>query len=519
MKKLIHTQFIHQGELRMKHLIFVFSLVGLLSQSQAAELVDLSQSVSKSTLPKRITNLESDLRSYLNLNPAEQFKQRSQNFDQGINHVRYYQTFQGVQIWPQELAVSVKAGHMHRLNGVLVKNLQQDIKIITPKLNATQALNRGIQLFSKQKNKVLNIENKQADLRIYVDPKTSKGKLVYIVTFFADSETGGEPHRPLQVIDANTGKLLKEIENLQHAKATGSGGNAKTGEYHYGNEFPAFDVTETTSGNCAMKTDQIQTINLMNATSGSNPYVFKCYEHVEANVNGAFGALNDAHYFAGVISDLYKNWYNTTPLKIPITMKVHYGKKYENAFWNGSSMNFGDGDKRFFPLVSLDVSSHEIAHGFTEFNSALVYEEQSGGINEAFSDMAGEAAEFYSRGKNDFEIGADIFKTNGKALRYMADPPKDGNSIDHVSKFEPGMFGTDVHYSSGIFNKAFYLLAKSPGWDTRKAFDVFVKANQNYWTPTATFATAAKGVLQAAEDLGYPTADVIAAFAPVGINL
>ena len=140
-------------------------------------------------------------------------------------------------------------------------------------------------------------------------------------------------------------------------------------------------------------------------------------------------------------------------------------------------------------------------------------------MNEAFSDMAGEAAEFYSQGKNDFEIGADIFKIKGKALRYMANPPKDGNSIDHVSQFEPGMFGTDVHYSSGIFNKAFYLLATTEGWDTRKAFDVFVKANQNYWTPTSTFAAGAKGVLEAAEDLGYPTADVIAAFAPVGIKL
>jgi vibriolysin len=268
-----------------------------------------------------------------------------------------------------------------------------------------------------------------------------------------------------------------------------------------------------------MKTDEIKTIDLKNSTIGTSVHEFKCYENIETPINGAFGPLNDAHYFAGVISDLYKNWYNTAPLKIPITMRVHYGKKYENAFWNGSSMTFGDGDKRFYPLVSLDVSSHEIAHGFTDFNSDLVYEEQSGGINEAFSDMAGEAAEFFMHGKNDFEVGAQIFKTNNKALRYMADPTKDGKSIDHVDKFESGVKGTDVHHSSGIFNKAFYLLATTQGWNTRKAFDVFVKANQNYWTPTSTFEAGAKGALEAAEDLGYPTADVVAAFAPVGIAL
>lgn len=509
----------HQGDQSMKHLVFLFGMVGLLSQSNAAELVDLSQSVGRATLPKKVTNLSSDLKSFLNMRSNEQFEQRSQNLENGINHVRYYQTYRGIQVWPQQVAASVKEGRLHRLSGVIAKNLDQDIKSVEPKLNKAQALARGINLFSSQRNKAWNIENKQADLRIYVDPQTSKGSLVYVVSFFADSTEGGHPSRPVQVIDANTGKLIKKTENLQHAKATGPGGNEKTGQYSYGKEFPAIDISETTSGNCVMKTGAIQTIDLKNATTGTTPYVFKCYENLETPINGAYGALNDAHYFAGVISNLYKDWYNTAPLKIPITMKVHYGKKYENAFWNGSAMHFGDGDKKFYPLVSLDVSSHEIAHGFTEFNSGLVYEEQSGGMNEAFSDMAGEATEFYSQGKNDFEIGADIFKTAGKALRYMNEPTKDGKSIDHVKDFKSGFTGTDVHHSSGIFNKAFYLLATTKGWDTRKAFDVFVKANQNYWTPTSTFAAGAKGVLDAAEDLGYPTADVVAAFAPVGINL
>lgn len=503
----------------MKHLVFLFSMVGLLSQSNAAELVDLSQSMNRSALPKKITNLNSDLKSFLNLRSSEQFEQRSQNLENGINHVRYFQTYRGIQVWPQQVAASVKEGRLHRLNGVIARDLDQDIKSVKPKLTSTQALNRGMSFVTGKRSNAWTFENKKSDLRIYVDPQTSKAKLVYVVSFFADSITGGEPSRPLQVIDANSGKLIKTINNLQHAQATGPGGNTKTGEYHYGKEFPALDISETTSGNCVMKTGAIQTIDLKNATSGSTPYVFKCYENIETPINGAFGALNDAHYFAGVISDLYKNWYNTTPLKIPITMRVHYGKKYENAFWNGSSMTFGDGDKRFYPLVSLDVSSHEIAHGFTEFNSDLVYEEQSGGMNEAFSDMAGEAAEFYSKGKNDFEIGADIFKITGKALRYMDDPTKDGKSIDHVKDFKTGLKGTDVHHSSGIFNKAFYLLATTQGWDTKKAFDVFVKANQNYWTPTSTFEAGAKGALEAAEDLGYPAADVAAAFAPVGIAL
>lgn len=504
----------------MKILVFVLGVIGFISQSNGVELVDLSLSVNKSFKTKIMVDLKTDLKSLLSMSETEGLQQRSQNLEPDLNHVRYYQTYQGVQIWPQQIAVSVKAGRLHRLHGILVKNLEQDIKSVQPQFKPKDALERGLSSFMKSKDKAWKFTDHESNLRIYVDPKTSKAKLVYIVSFFADSMRGEtEAHRPLMVMDAKTGQLLEQIENLQHAKATGPGGNTKTGKYDYGHQYPAFDVTESTGGNCVMQTGSIKTVDLKNTMSGSSAYTFKCYDHVETMVNGAYGALNDAHYFAGVISGLYKDWYNTSPLKIPITMKVHYGKKYENAFWNGSAMHFGDGNTKFYPLVSLDVSSHEIAHGFTEFNSNLIYKEQSGGINEAFSDMAGEAAEFYSRGKNDFQIGVDIFKAQGKALRYMANPPQDGKSIAHVSQFVPGKKGTDVHHSSGIFNKAFYLLATTKGWNTRKAFDIFLRANQNYWTATTGFAAGARGVLEAAEDLGYPTADVVKAFAPVGIKL
>ncbi|MEZ9417725.1 M4 family metallopeptidase, partial [Vibrio sp. 10N.286.49.E1] len=111
--------------------------------------------------------------------------------------------------------------------------------------------------------------------------------------------------------------------------------------------------------------------------------------------NGAFSPLNDAHYFGNIVFDMYKNWFDTAPLSFKLMMRVHYGNNYENAFWDGKAMTFGDGESFFYPLVSLDVSAHEVSHGFTEQNSGLVYANQSGGMNEAFSDMAGEAAEYY----------------------------------------------------------------------------------------------------------------------------
>jgi pseudolysin/vibriolysin len=137
----------------------------------------------------------------------------------------------------------------------------------------------------------------------------------------------------------------------------------------------------------------------------------------------------------------------------------------------------------------------------------------SGGINEAFSDMAGEAAEYYMKGKTDFLVGSDIFKKQG-ALRYMANPPQDGRSIGNAKDYRSGM---DVHHSSGVFNKAFYTLATSRGWNVRKAFEVMADANRVYWTSEASFNQAACGVERAAVNRGYRVADVSSAFKQVGV--
>ena len=131
--------------------------------------------------------------------------------------------------------------------------------------------------------------------------------------------------------------------------------------------------------------------------------------------------------------------------------------------------------------------------------------------------MAAQAAEFYSVGKNSWQIGPEIFKGDG-ALRYMDDPKKDGWSIDHMKDID-SLIWPDPHLVAGVFNKAFYLLATSTGWDTHKAFNVMVKANMHYWTSSmSTFAEAACGVLSATQDYHYNSDAVKNAFMQVGID-
>lgn len=178
-------------------------------------------------------------------------------------------------------------------------------------------------------------------------------------------------------------------------------------------------------------------------------------------------------------------------------------------------MTFGDGNANMYPLVSLGVGSHEISHGFTEQHSNLAYFGQSGGINEAFSDMAAQAAEYYSKQQCSWSIGEEIFKGKHEALRYMERPSKDGKSIDKASQYRPQM---DVHHASGVYNRLFYVLAHQPGWDVRQAFQVMIKANMDYWTPFTNFKEGACGILSATEDLKYPLESVKKSLDDVSIS-
>jgi pseudolysin/vibriolysin len=124
----------------------------------------------------------------------------------------------------------------------------------------------------------------------------------------------------------------------------------------------------------------------------------------------------------------------------------------------------------------------------------------SGGMNEAFSDMGGEATEFYWKGSNDFDVGRDIFKSGSGALRYMCQPrAPTAASIDNAANYTSSL---DVHYSSGVYNKAFCTLAKTAGWDTPKAFKVMAPRPTRCTGPRAHLQPGCVRRGDAATDLG-----------------
>jgi len=432
--------------------------------------------------------------------------------------------YKGVPVFGQSVVLEKdQAGRNVALQGSLMADIENDLSSVNPGMLHGKALGKLKQLLGHN-----NIENSKTELVIYVGAD-NKAKLAYRVEYLVSDSS--EPSRPMAFVDANNGEILLSWDGINHGKSgkgkpgggggggsttattlTGPGGNEKTGIYNYGSDFGT--LLATTDGSaCYLDSPNVTTLDMANSTRRGNLAQVSCGDTGQDYTNGAFAPMNDGQYFGNVIFDMYGNWYGVTPLSQKLEMRVHYGRNYENAFWDGTGMSFGDGASTFYPLVSLDVSAHEVSHGVTEQRSALTYSGESGGMNEAFSDMAGEAAENYMHGSNDWMVGEQIFKGAG-ALRYMNDPTRDGRSIDNAANMTSTL---DVHYSSGVYNKAFYLLATTNGWTVKDAFGVMLRANDLYWTASATFNSGACGVEAAATDLGFNASDVTAAFAAVGV--
>ncbi len=432
----------------------------------------------------------------------------------GTRHFRYQQTFHGIPVFGEQVIVSEnRDGSLRNLFGRKVEGLAGDLPSVKGRVPKAQALALARHAAFGNRAAALKISRVKAERMIYIDDHR-QAHLAFVVEMFADAPNGGSPTRPFVVVDARSGEVLAQWDGLATAEiGTGPGGNQKTGQYEYGTDFGYLDVAQSGS-TCTMNNANVRSINLNHGTSGSTAFSYTCPRNTFKSINGAYSPINDAHYFGGVVFDMYQDYIGVAPLSFQLQMRVHYSSNYENAFWDGTGMTFGDGASTFYPLVSLDVSAHEVSHGFTEQNSGLVYSGQAGGINEAFSDMAGEAAEYYMNGSNDFLVGAQIFKGSG-ALRYMNNPPLDGASIDSANDYYSGL---NVHYSSGVYNKAFYVLATSSGWDTPKAFKAFARANRLYWSSSSDYNDAACGVETAAADLGYGAAAVTAAFNAVDVS-
>jgi Zn-dependent metalloprotease len=203
---------------------------------------------------------------------------------------------------------------------------------------------------------------------------------------------------------------------------------------------------------------------------------------------------------------------------LPILSTVHHRRRFNNAFWNGTQMVFGDGDGLLFrSFTDLSVIGHELSHGVVQYSGGLLYKDQSGALNESFADVFGVMTVQYANKQTVAEaswlVGETIFAPDveGKALRSLKTPGLAYN--DDILGKDPQPFHMDlfvntssdyggVHINSGIPNHAFYLLAQYlGGYSWEKAGQIWYQAIQKLNNPMATFADWADMTIQTAWEL------------------
>ncbi|WP_345701815.1 M4 family metallopeptidase [Kitasatospora terrestris] len=448
----------------------------------------------------------------------------------GSQHFRYERTYGGLPVLGGDLIVHQAANGatkgVDKASEASLTGLSTSPKLAAPKAQeAALAAEAGSAL--------------ETAPRLVVWAAGATPKLAY-ETVVSGKEADGTPSKLHIITDATSGAELHRFEGIQTGTGTGVFvGNVTIGTTLSGSTYQLKDAAR---GNG-------YTTNMNNGTSGNGTLFTKSTDTWgNGSASNKESAAVDAHFGVATTWDYFKNVHGRNGIRndgVGAFSRVHYDNNYVNAFWDDSCfcMTYGDGASNTHPLTELDVAGHEMSHGVTSNTANLNYSGESGGLNEATSDIFGSMVEFYANipsDNPDYLIGELIdINGNGTPLRYMDKPSKDGASADYWSST---VGNKDVHYSSGVGNHFFYLLAEgggakvingvsynSPTYNNLtvtgigrdKAAKIWYRALSTYMTSTTNYAAARTATEKAATDLyGANSAEVIAVgTAWAGVNV
>lgn len=428
--------------------------------------------------PDPVADLVQDALSGLEAHPRQARATAAQEFEvtdtvvdpDGTSHVRLDRTVHGVPVVAGDLVAHLGAdGAWDGVTQTLDSPLDLSVR-------PSVAADRASTTATSPTRATRDIANLRAERRprLVIDALSGEGVLAWEVAS-AGRHRDGTPSRLLTYVDARTGDVLRREETIQTTE--GSGESLYSG---------TVDLDVTPSGSGYLLQDPTRggtfTTDMNNRTDGPLCSLLSigCRAGTTfSSADTAFGdgtggsresAAVDAQYGTNVTWDYYSDVHGRQGIfgdGSGSFNRVHYGNDYVNAFWDGEKMTYGDGDgTEFGPLVSLDVAGHEMSHGVTENTAGLTYSGESGGLNEATSDIFGTMVEFHAANAEDpadYYIGEEFDLANGEGFRRMDDPALDGVS---QSCWTTGTKNLDVHHSSGVGNHFFYLLAEGSGAKT-----------------------------------------------------
>ncbi|MGN6113416.1 MAG: M4 family metallopeptidase [Luteimonas sp.] len=399
---------------------------------------------------------------------ADQFVAESTVVDaDGTEHVRFARTYQGLRMIGGDLVVHSRNGESLGVSQTLHTTARPGVQ---PKISTSRAIGNAKKEFAGK-----TTEAPGSNLVVYA--RGAKPVLAYEVVLqgFRADQTPREMH---YFVDAKNGTVLDRWDGVETAKP------GRDGDACSGGTAAVGSGKSLTEGDVALDTVKCGSVyQLRDLTSGGGYTTNMGLRqtgmgsvYVDADNKWGNGGLNDsatvaadAHYGVSATWDYYLDVHGRHGIAndgVGAASRVHYGRNYGNAFWRDSCfcMTFGDGDNgvSIMPLVALDIAGHEMSHGVTSRSADLDYSGESGGLNESNSDIMGTMVEWHVNNPNDpgdYLIGEKLYPNNPGyyALRYMFKPSLDGASPDCYSA---DLGDLDVHYSSGVSNHFYYLLAE-----------------------------------------------------------
>ncbi len=394
----------------------------------------------------------------------------------GWVHYKYVQTYNGVPLHHTALFAHVKGGKVVSINGEMSDgsdittvnfgiSKEAGLKFATGHVGASVYKWElpGEEKHLKWEQEDPSATYKPTGLSVFVRKNGSLEEQLtpaYMYDVYA--------HEPMSrahvFVSAVNGEILMTDEQIHEADAIGTAVTKYSGNRTITTDSLSptnYRLRETGRGN------GIRTFDLNNGSNYGNAVDFTDNNNFWNNVNPQQDEVaTDAHWGAEMTYDYFWLTHNRNSIDnagFRLDSYVHYNTNYNNAFWDGQRMTYGDGNgTTFTPLTAIDVTGHEIAHGLTNFTANLVYQNESGALNESFSDIFGACVEYYAdTTKETWKIGEEM-TPGGQGIRNMQNPNLHGDPDTYFGTnwYTGSADNGGVHTNSGVQNKWFYILTE-----------------------------------------------------------
>lgn len=525
-----------------------------------------------SGLSSKTTNVNDILKKSLNLDSRSTFQSIKADLDPSSSFIdeKFQLYYDGIKVQYVVYTLHSQNGKMESLSGNIFPITDVTTK---PTLNAASALNSAIKHTSAQKYmwedaeyvKENSYKKPEGEL-VLIPVEQNDGSFKLLLAYKFDIYAAQPLSREYVYVDAVDGKILMTDAIIKHATNFYGDTHTLHNESVAGNSGAQNTKSALVSGTAATRYSGSQTISttlvgssytLRDSSRGNGVFTYNLkkgtalkstdftdndnnWTAAEFNNSTFDNAALDAHWGVSNTYDYFKNTFNRNSYNnagAVLKSYVHYSSAYENAYWSGSEMVYGDGASTFSPLTALDVTAHELGHAVCEYSANLVYARESGAINEGLSDIWGAVVEnAYAPTKQNFLIGEDITKTSPYYLRSMSNP-KSGLSVQPdtylgtywkaaTSSCSPTQANDQcgVHSNSGVLNHFFYILTQGKsgtndkgsvysvtGIGFAKSAKIIYRMETSYLTSTSTYANVLTYAIQSAKDLyGVGSAEAIA---------